>query len=905
MIDHPDEPGSRTATVLRPLDDGGTQAAARVLALAPARLLQNWEEAYARARAYLKALGIPEDSRNRLATRAVERALGRPWGSGTHAVEETLRALRELLQESFPLGAAPPESVDDFAAWRLAMALAPPAGVRSAPDLAQPGGPRDGTLRETRKLRSMPNLTRGHMTGHRLERSGLRRRITARRRPADRAWAGDGATGAATLPGAHPPRRRRQPWAQAATRRRLLLAILVLIPSIIASGFMVDVLPQQGRTPLETAIVICFGALFGWISIGFWTAVAGFVTWLRRRDRFRITRTAGEEQWHEIPRDARTAIVMPICDEPVERVFAGMRATYRSVERAGALEHFDFFLLSDTGDPGTWVREEAAWFDWCRELGRFDKLFYRHRRARIERKSGNIADFCRRWGRQYRYMVVLDADSVMAGETLARLVRLMEANPDVGLIQTVPVAVNRRSLFARIQQFANRIYGPVFAAGMHFWQLGDGHYWGHNAIIRIAAFMEHCSLPRLPGTPPLGGEILSHDFVEAALLGRAGWGIWLAFDLPGSYEEIPSTLLEELKRDRRWCQGNLQHLRLVFTEEFYGAHRALFLNGVLSYVSALLWFSFLTLSTAEAVAEAFREPNYFPEGRSLFPEWPIWRPDWALWLLAVTAAILFLPKALSVLLVLTKLRGVRAFGGAAKLAASVVLEIVVSSLFAPIRMLFHAKFVVTNLLGRTVAWRSQERSDNETNWREALRQHGLSTLVASVWGASVYWLSPDYFWWLTPIVAALLLSVPLSAWASRVRLGDAARRRGLFLTPEETQPPPELLDLAADLAERSRAAACLPGPERDGFVRAVVDPTVNAVHCALLGPRRALRPRIHAARHALMARALAEGPDAVDARARRAMLVDPELMSRVHEEVWGLDSERARAWGRPGTPSLA
>lgn len=892
-MDQPDEPGSAGVTPARPLDDGGTQAAARVLALAPARLLQNWEEAYARARAYLKALGVPEDSRNRLATRAVERALGRPWGSGTHAVGETLRALRELLQESPPARAVALESVDGFATWRLANAVAPPRSI---------GGARDGAAKETRRFRSMPNLTRGHMTGHRLERSGLRRRIT-QRPTAHPATPRDGSTDGKAIPGANPSRSRRaQPWTRVATRRRLLLAILVLIPSIIASGFMVDVLPQQGQTPLEMAIVICFGALFGWISIGCWTAVAGFVTWIRRGDRFRITRANGEEQRREISRDTRTAIVMPICDEPVDRVFAGMRAIYCSVERAGALEHFDFFLLSDTGEPGTWVREEEAWFDWCRALGRFDKIFYRHRRSRVERKSGNIADFCRRWGRQYRYMIVLDADSIMAGETLARLVRLMEANPDVGLIQTVPVAVNRRSLFARIQQFANRIYGPVFAAGMHFWQLGDGHYWGHNAIIRIAPFMEHCSLPRLPGGPPLGGEILSHDFVEAALLARAGWAIWLAFDLPGSYEEIPSSLLEELKRDRRWCQGNLQHLRLVFTEEFYGAHRALFLNGVLSYVSALLWFSFLTLSTAEAVAEAFREPNYFPMGRSLFPEWPIWRPDWALWLLAATGAILFLPKVLSVVLVLTKFRSVRAFGGATKLAASVMLELLVSSLFAPIRMLFHAKFVVTNLMGRTVSWRSQERGDNETGWAEALRQHGVSTLVASAWGATVYWLSPDYFWWLTPIVAALLLSVPLSAWASRVRLGDGARRLGLFLIPEETQPPRELVDLADDLVEPSRAMARLPGPERDGFVRAVVDPTVNAVHCALLGPRRALRPRIHAARHALMARAIAEGPGVVDARARRAILVDPELMSRMHDEVWGLDGERARAWGRPGMP---
>src|SRR6185369_2030818 len=212
-----------------------------------------------------------------------------------------------------------------------------------------------------------------------------------------------------------------------------------------------------------------------------------------------------------------------------------------------------------TAAPATIVREEQAWLDWCRDVDGFGRIFYRRRRVRLRRKSGNVADFCRRWGARYPYMVMLDADSVMNGDTLARLVELMDQHPGVGIIQTVPVAVSRRSLFARVAQFASAAYAPMFSAGLHFWQLGDGQYWGHNAIIRTAPFMKHCALARLPGKPPLGGEILSHDFVEAALMGRAGWTTWLAYDLGGSWEEVPSTLLEEMNRDRRWCQGNLQH----------------------------------------------------------------------------------------------------------------------------------------------------------------------------------------------------------------------------------------------------------------------------------------------------------------------------------------------------------
>jgi len=521
--------------------------------------------------------------------------------------------------------------------------------------------------------------------------------------------------------------------------------------------------------------------------------------------------------------------------------------------------------------------------------------------VRLERKSGNVADFCRRWGRRYRYMVMLDADSLMTGETLVRLVDLMERHPGVGMIQTAPAAVNRSSLFARLQQFASRVYGPMFAAGLHYWQLGDGQYWGHNAIIRVEPFTDHCALPRLPGREPLGGEILSHDFVEAALMGRAGWSLWLAYDLGGSYEETPSTLLEEMKRDRRWCQGNLQHLRLLFTEGLFGAHRALFLNGALSYMSALLWFVFLTLSTVEAVANALRQPEYFPHGASLFPEWPIWRPDWALWLLAVIAMILFLPKILSVVLIVLKRRSARAFGGGVRLSVSVLLEILLSSLLAPIRMVFHSRFVLLNLLGRTVGWRSQGREEITTSWREALRHHGLDSLFASAWGAGLFWLSPGYFWWVTPVIGALILSVPLSVYTSRASLGERARRRGLFVIPEESAPPPELQDLH-DLARSARRrTGALPERERDGFVRAAVDPYVNALHRALLGRSRSLAPSLQAARQALLERALAEGPASLTGRERRILLGDPDLTDALHRRVWALpDRERAARWGRPG-----
>ena len=356
-----------------------------------------------------------------------------------------------------------------------------------------------------------------------------------------------------------------------------------------------------------------------------------------------------------------------------------------------------------------------------------------------------------------------------------------------------------------------------------------------------------------------------------------------------------------MKRDRRWCQGNLQHLRVLFTDGMFGAHRALFINGVLSYVSALLWFIFLTLSTVEAIQMALTEPDYFPHGPSLFPEWPIWRPDWAYSLIAVIAMILFLPKILSIVLIVFKRRTAKAYGGVFRLSLSMLFEILLSSLFAPIRMVFHSRFVIQNVLRRTVSWGSQEREDAETGWGKAVRHHGLDSLFASAWGISLYWLNPNYFWWVTPIIGALILSVPLSVLVSRISLGERTRAWGLFLIPEEHDRPVELRDLDTYMEQGEQCVAALPPLERDGFVRTGVDPFVNALHRALLGRPRSLRASIRDARAILLNRALAQGPATLDGRERKILLGDPDLIDALHVRTWGLPERGvAGLWGRPG-----
>jgi membrane glycosyltransferase len=695
-------------------------------------------------------------------------------------------------------------------------------------------------------------------------------------------------------------------WRHVGSLRRYILLVLMLGQTLVAGWYMKGIMPYQGwaffeweevrqQTLLQTAtqvlpyflqgsILLLFGILFCWVSAGFWTALMGFLELLTGRDKYRIS---GASAGHEpIAAEARTAIVMPICNEDVARVFAGLRATYESVAATGELQHFDFFVLSDSNDADIAVAEQQAWLDLCRETQGFGRIFYRRRRRRVKRKSGNLDDFCRRWGSEYRYMVVLDADSVMSGDCLTSLVRLMEATPDAGIIQTAPRASGMNSLYARIQQFATRVYGPLFTAGLHFWQLGESHYWGHNAIIRMQPFIEHCALAPLPGKGAFAGAILSHDFVEAALMRRAGWGVWIAYDLPGSYEELPPNLLDELKRDRRWCHGNLMNFRLFMVKGMHPVHRAVFLTGVMSYLSAPLWFFFLLLSTALLATNTLMEPQYFMEPRQLYPLWPQWHPEKAVALFSTTVVLLFLPKLLSVVLVWAK--GAKAYGGKLRVTASMLLEMLFSILLAPVRMLFHTRFVLAAFLGWEAVWHSPSRDDGSTSWREAAVRHGPQTLLGVLWTALVAWLNPSFLWWLAPIVGSLMLSIPLSVLSSRVGLGLRAKDEQLFLIPEEYAPPKELL--ATDEYNHENNWHAL----HNGFVHAVVDPKQNALAYALATARHRQAEPLEWQRTEQVRHALKVGPQQLDGSARMALLSDPVAMARLHAAVW--EEEEPGAW---------
>ncbi len=335
---------------------------------------------------------------------------------------------------------------------------------------------------------------------------------------------------------------------------------------------------------------------------------------------------------------------MPTYNEDPARVFAALQAMHEELAAADRLEAFDFFVLSDTTDPAVWIAEEAAFLRLraavAGEGGGREHVFYRRRRDNIERKAGNIAEWVQRFGGAYDHMLILDADSVMTADAVVRLAEAMERHPKAALIQTLPVLVNGRTLFARFQQFAGRIYGPLIAHGVAWWHGHDGNYWGHNAIIRVAPFAAHAGLPHIEGRKPFGGHIMSHDFVEAALMRRAGWSIHMVPGLPGSYEESPPSLIDFAARDRRWCQGNLQHLAVLPARGLHWVSRIHFLVGVGAYLSAPLWLLFLAVGMALALQARFVPPDYFSKDFSLFPTWPAQDPcsrpgcsrrPWAVW----------------------------------------------------------------------------------------------------------------------------------------------------------------------------------------------------------------------------------------------------------------------------------
>ncbi|TPQ50495.1 glucans biosynthesis glucosyltransferase MdoH [Prosthecomicrobium hirschii] len=522
-------------------------------------------------------------------------------------------------------------------------------------------------------------------------------------------------------------------------------------------------------------------------------------------------------------------------DEPMSLYAAtkkAMEAMAHSVAATGQGAHFEIFILSDTTDSTAWIEEEVAFMRLRHRLAGVMQVWYRRRHKNTARKAGNVGDFVTRWGGRYDHMLVLDADSLMEGETIVTLAQMMEDDPRAGIIQTLPLIVNRNTLFARLQQFAGRIYGPLIARGLATWTGRDGNYWGHNAIIRSRAFAEACGLPDLKGRKPFGGHVMSHDFVEAALIRRSGWAVYMVTWLGGSYEESPPSLLDVASRDRRWAQGNIQHTPLVFARGIAWPSRIHFATGIMSYLASPIWLMLLLTGLALALQARFIRPEYFSKDFSLFPAWPRFDSERALQLFVITMGVLMLPKVLGTIETLMRPEIRRKAGGGLAIVGSLFVETLLSAMVAPVMMLIQSRHVIEILSGRDSGWKTQRRDDGGIAVSEVFRHHWQHIAIGLVMGLAAYAISPAILAWMAPTLVGLVLAVPIS-WASgSMELGLTLRRARLLLIPEETETPAVISAAAAREAE---AVAELPEVE-DGLTLVVSDRRMRELHEHLLLP---------------------------------------------------------------------
>jgi membrane glycosyltransferase len=567
--------------------------------------------------------------------------------------------------------------------------------------------------------------------------------------------------------------------------RRLPVVGGAAMMTLVAGWQMSQVVGVDRLAVLDVVLVGLFGVLFFWLALSATSALAGLIA-LAMGDA-RVAPLPPPDR----PLAKRTALLMPLYNETVADAVAALEAMLASLQEQAAAHAFDAFILSDSTDPAIIAAEHAAWRQVAERLRGRASVFLVRRTDNHGRKAGNVANWVRRFGAAYQHFVVLDADSVMDGATLVALAAAMERDPRLGLLQSLPLLVGAQTLLGRLQQFAARVHGPVIAAGLAWWHGDAGNYWGHNAIIRTRAFADSAGLPALRGRRPWRGDILSHDFVEAALLRRAGWHVRMAPAVAGSYERAPQTLHDLAARDRRWCQGNLQHAALLAVPGLHWVSRLHFATGIAAYGTAPLWLAFLLLGAVVAGHAHLVGPRYFPDTPVLFPLWPVIDAARAQWVFAGTLLVLLLPKLFGLLWLLADRLATRAAGGASRVVAGAVLEIMLAGLLAPVTMLTQTGQVFAILLGGDAGWASQRRDAQGAAWAEAARRYWPHTLLGLVLSGAVL-VSPALAAWMAPVFIGLLAAVPLAQLVGTPAIGMAMARAVLLATPEERRAPPVL-----------------------------------------------------------------------------------------------------------------
>jgi membrane glycosyltransferase len=593
-----------------------------------------------------------------------------------------------------------------------------------------------------------------------------------------------------------PSRRTRTPTGAAVLYARFIL--ITTAAGVSTYGFyqMLQVVRFASMTVLQGLMIFFFTVSLAWIAFAAGSVLAGASKHRDPKPRE--------------PADASlTALLMPIYNEDPVRTTSALRAMAEALEGIGAHRRFEIVVISDSTNADAWVRETAAIDLMRRALAGIMPVWYRRRWRNIARKSGNVEDFVTRWGGRYDHMIVLDADSLIDAPTLLRLVQMMQADPALGILQTAPQLIGARTFFGRLQQFAACVYGPVITHGLAAWSGNSGNYWGHNAIIRMRAFAENCGLPVLRGRKPFGGHVLSHDFVEAALMRRGGYKVCMA-DCAGSWEESPPSLIDVAIRDRRWAQGNLQHLKILGTAGLSFTSRLHLGIGIMSYLSSPLWLLMLAVGFALDIQSHLIRPEYFNHDFQLFPTWPRFDVELMMTLFWFSMVILMIPKTVGLVRALLSSRIRRGCGGVIGVVASFLLETVLSALYAPILMLVQSRHVFEVFMGRDSGWKPQRRDGGGTSWGDAWSFHKRHLLLSCMAAVIIYLLSPSLLLWVSPALVGLFLSVPLSRASGSESLGEALSRVALLRTPEE-------LDQPALVARRRSLIAQAPALPEDGL----------------------------------------------------------------------------------------
>jgi membrane glycosyltransferase len=556
-------------------------------------------------------------------------------------------------------------------------------------------------------------------------------------------------------------------------RRALVLALCVASMAALAAT-MGRVLDSRGWSVPTIAFMTIYLIGLPWTLLGFWNSAIGFVILRLSKDPVGYTNPAIANTPHDSPITTRTAVVLCVRNEDVAAAFARLRTMIESVAATGLGQHFDFHILSDTSRAQVAQSEEVLFLA-LRTRFPDVGLHYRRRADNAGYKAGNLEEFARRCRSDYEHMIVLDADSVMSGRSMLRLVRAMQANPQLGILQTLVVGRPSESAFTRIFQFGMRHGMRAQTTGSAWWQGSSGPYWGHNAIIRIAPFVEHCALPPIPGQGPLRGAILSHDQVEAALMRGAGWHVRVIPDELESWEENPTNLPDFIKRDLRWCNGNLQYIHLMSRPGLKGMGRFQLINAIAMYVGAPMNLVMLVAGLAIA----------------LTPNPPDFATAMAFALYGVALLLGFAPRLLGVIDILLRGEGPR-YGGAGRMVLGCALDWSFSMIIGPIMMIAQTVFIAGLAVGRRMIWDAQNREDRSISTQEAL--HGLWPQLAFGLGATgvLAVFEPLAIAWASLTIAPMLLAVPFTVVTSARPLGRLLTRARICAIPDELHPAWEI-----------------------------------------------------------------------------------------------------------------